>query len=155
MKRFKKKKAGKVLFQLESELRTSPITQMLSSIIGLSIVIMFVSIVLLNRIPNEYFLNHSIYIYLIVYNLYLDFFANALVKENGLFVRGRMIQWKDIKSYKWKVPRLTYLKGYTNLLIKKEARLWIDELQLMTNDSQKLELDKFLQQKIILSGEIG
>lgn len=143
------------MFQLESELRTSPITQMLYSIVGLSIVITFVSIVLLNRIPNDSFLNYSILIYLIAYNLYLDFFVNPLVTVNGLFVRGRMIQWNDIKSYKWKVPRLTYLKGYTNLLIKKEAGLWVDELQLMTNDSQKLELDKFLQQKISLSGDIG
>ena len=149
-----KQRAGEVLFQLESELRASLVTQ-LDSIIGLFVAIIFVGITLLNRIPSQFFLNFSIWIYLVVYNLYLDFFTSAFFTENGMFFRGKMIQWNDIRSYKWQAPRFIYLKGYTKLQIKKESKLWIDELQLMTKDSRKLELDKLLQRKVGLSGDIG
>lgn len=116
--------------------------------------IIFLSMIFLNKITNESFLNYSIFVYLIIYNIYLDTFTNAFFTENGLFVRGKMIQWTDIKSYKWQVPRFGFLKGYTKLVIKQEARLWINELQLMTNDSQKSKLNKLLQQKISLSCDI-
>lgn len=154
VKKFRQR-AGEVLFQLESEWRTSFFTQLIYSTFRLFMVVLFVGHILLKRIPSALFLNYSILVYVTIYSLYLDFFVSAFFTENGLFFRGKMIQWNKIKSYKWRAPRFIYRKGYVKLQIYKESRLWIDDLQLLSKDSQKLELDKLLQQKIGLSEHIG
>ncbi|WP_019849563.1 hypothetical protein [Desulfitobacterium sp. PCE1] len=142
-----KQKAGEILFLMESDWRTSPLIVSIDITLALIMFAISVLTIVSNRIPNEYLLYYAITIYVLVSELYLIFNVKSFFTENGMFFRGNMIKWDEIKFYRWKEPRFNHLKGYTILFLNKEDILWIREFKLMTNNSQRFELEKLLQHK--------
>lgn len=144
MKKFKRN-CGQSLFELEREIKASPILGW-----GLSVFLNFSQIILcfllLYRIPES--LPLSMLIFLSIYELYFIFFEKPVFTEKGLIIGGVLIKWHNFESYHWSVPSFSKLKDYTKLVMTKNNWLATYKINLIIINSQKVELDNFLRQKI-------
>ena len=139
-----KKDCGHSLFELEREIKTSPIFGWGLSVLNLLLIIL--CFLLLYRIPES--LPLSMLIFLSIDELYFIFFEKPVFTEKGLLTSGILIKWHNFKSYNWCVPSFSKLKDYTKLVMTKNNWFVTDKINLMIKNSQKVELDNFLRQKI-------
>ncbi|WP_018306136.1 hypothetical protein [Desulfitobacterium hafniense] len=139
-----KKDCGHSLFELEREIKTSPIFGWGLSVLNLLLIIL--CSLLLYRIPES--LPLSMLIFLSIYELYFIFFEKPVFTEKGLLISGILIEWHNFKSYNWNVPSFNKLKDYTKLVMTKNNWFGTYKINLIIINSQKVELDNFLRQKI-------
>jgi len=139
-----KRNCGHSLFELEREIKISPIFCWGLSVFNL-LVIIWCSL-LLYRIPES--LPLSMLIFLSIYELYFILFEKPVFTEKGLLIGGILIKWHNFKSYDWSVPSFSKLKDYTKLVMTKNNWFATYKINLIIINSQKVELDNFLRQKI-------
>lgn len=138
-----KEEAGEILFEFESERKTSPILQLWANASNLLFILL--ALVLLYKIPEA--LIYFILIYGLSHEIYLDYSAGSFASEKGLFYKGMMFDWYEILSYKWDEPRISYPKGYLILVLEVESKFWISKVKLKVKDSQKKELEQILKER--------
>ena len=145
-------KADEVLIELESQFKTSKIT-LLIELIAIALIVLFFIFTFANKITKEWLLRYpvNLILYRLIYDLYLSIFVNTIFTDKGLIINGNMIKWTDIKSYVWQEPCVSFIKGYSKLLIKKESKFLLGEFDLKIKDCQRPKIDELLQRKVGLS----
>ncbi|MCO1604748.1 DUF5673 domain-containing protein [Desulfosporosinus nitroreducens] len=152
-----KRYTGKILIQLESDLKTSKVALPLDIlIVALIITYVYFS---LTKIPKLWLLEHPVnlvILYRLIYELYIDFFSKRFFMDKGLFIGGKLIKWNKMESYDWPEKQVFLLKGYSRLLIKRKTKIMIgEELNLKINTSQITEIDNLLRKNISNSEIVG
>lgn len=144
--------ADEVLIKLESQFKTSKIT--LIELIGIALVVLFFIFSFANKITKEWLLQYPvnfIIFYRLIYDLYIYLFVRTIFTDKALIFNGNVIKWNNIESYVWQEPRVSFIKGYSKLLIKKKSKFWLGEFDLRITDCQRPKIDELLQRKVGLS----
>lgn len=101
-----------------------------------------------NANPEYYFP-----IYISIFPFYfalLDIFSKNVIGKKGIVYNGKILTWDRIESYHWIENKSRFRKGFSKLLIKIQPTFWIGEITLKVKNTQKDEIDLFLNRIINL-----
>lgn len=85
-----------------------------------------------------------------VYGVLLTIFSENIIGKKGIVHNGKVYAWDRVESYHWIESKSPFRKGFLKLLIKIEPTFWIGEITIKVKNTQKREIDLFLNSIITL-----